>query len=386
MDGTPIIAFTGQVATSDLGMDAFQEADIIGIAKACTKWCVQVKSVEELPRRINEAFQRATSGRPGPVLVDLPKDTTAGILKRPIPMSSVIPEALVPDDLTAGMVRHELEASLDKVAKMLNSAKKPVIYAGQGVLSHPDGPVLLRELSKKACIPVTTTLLGLGAFDEEDPKALHMLGMHGSCYANMAMQHADLVIALGARFDDRITRKVSDFVPEARAAEKDGGGIVHFEILPRNINKVVKATAVVQGDLVKNLVDLLPRVKAVPGSQREQWLNQISAWKDKYPWAYEKESSNTVIKPQTVIRILDKLTAKIKDSTIIATGVGSHQMFTAQVSLRMYDGRTTILTICQALSMAVSTVFDYLWRSGHNGLWPSGCDWSQNCQAWSISH
>ena len=332
MDGTPMIAFTGQVATSDLGMDAFQEADIISIAKACTKWCVQVKSVDELPRRINEAFQIATSGRPGPVLVDLPKDTTAGILQRPIPLSSVNPETNTPDCQSAHSTRQELEMSLDKVAKLLNLAKKPIIYAGNGVLSHPDGPVLLRQLSRKACIPVTTTLLGLGAFDEEDPKALHMLGMHGSCYANMAMQHADLVIALGARFDDRITRKVSDFVPQARAAEEGQGGIVHFEILPRNMNKIVKATEVVQGDLVRNLAALLPRVKDVSDSQREDWLHQICGWKDKYPWAYEKETSDSLIKPQTVIRTLDKLTAKMKDSTIITTGVGSHQMFTAQVS------------------------------------------------------
>lgn len=335
MDGTPIIAFTGQVPTSDLGKDAFQEADIIGIAKACTKWCVQAKSVEELPRIINEAFQVATSGRPGPVLVDLPKDTTAGIMKQPIPMSSVNPDLYTPDVLTEHLTTRELETSLDRVAKLLSIAKKPVVYAGQGILSHPDGPMLLRELSHKACIPVTTTLLGLGAYDEEDPKALHMLGMHGSCYANMAMQHADLVIALGARFDDRITRKVSGFVPEARLAEKEGrGGIVHFEILPRNMNKVLKATETVRGDVVENLCRLLPRVDEVPNSERREWLNQIGEWKDKYPWTYEKESSsNQAIKPQTVIRTLDELTANMKDSTIIATGVGSHQMFTAQVSL-----------------------------------------------------
>lgn len=334
MDGTPIIAFTGQVPTSDLGTDAFQEANIIGIAQPCTKWCVQAKSVEELPRIINEAFRVATSGRPGPVLVDLPKNTTAGIMQHPIPVSSIRPEMSIRNRAIDHVSAQELEASLDETARLLAIAKKPVIYAGQGVLSHRDGPVLLRELSRKACIPVTTTLLGLGAFDEEDPKALHMLGMHGSCYANMAMQHADLVIALGPRFDDRITRKLSGFVPEARIAEREGrGGVVHFEVLPRNVNKVLKATEVVFGDLVKNLNALLPRVKEMPDSQRQEWLTQIGEWKDKYPWAYERESrSNTAIKPQTVIRTLDKLTADMKDSTIIATGVGSHQMFTAQVS------------------------------------------------------
>lgn len=333
MDGTPMIAFCGQVPTSDIGTDAFQEADVVGIARACTKWAVQVQSVEELPRRINEAFHVATSGRPGPVLVDLPKDTTAGILKRAIPNSSVLPAPSILAEAMKGMPDQELERSLDHTARLLSMAKKPIIYAGQGVLSHPDGPVLLKELSQRANIPVTTTLLGLGAYDEEDAKSLHMLGMHGSCYANMAMQHADLVIALGARFDDRITRKLSGFVPEARRAEAEGrGGIVQFEIFPRNINKVLKATEVVRGDLVQNLAKLMPRVNEVSQSERREWLDQVAGWKKQWPFVYEKEGPNGAIKPQTVIQTLNNLTADIKEKTIIATGVGSHQMFTAQVS------------------------------------------------------
>lgn len=165
-----------------------------------------VKNVAELPKRINEAFEIATSGRPGPVLVDLPKDVQAAILRKPIPMASTLPShpsaaSLVARDLS----QIQLEGAIQRVASLINIAKKPVIYAGQGVLALPEGPELLKKLADKACIPVTTTVQGLGGFDELDEKSLHMLGMHGSPYANMAIQDADLVIALGARFDDRVT-------------------------------------------------------------------------------------------------------------------------------------------------------------------------------------
>jgi acetolactate synthase-1/2/3 large subunit len=329
MDGTPMIAFSGQVPTSDLGKDSFQEADVIGLAKACTKWCIQPQTVEELPAAINAAFKAATTGRPGPVLVDLPKNVTASILQSSMSLSPEIqpkvPTVPMPDP-------QDLAATLARAANLLNNAKKPVIYAGQGVLSHPDGPLLLDRLSQMAQIPVTTTLLGLGAYDEEDPKSLHMLGMHGSCYANLAMQEADLILALGARFDDRITRKVSGFAPKARQAGIEGrGGIIHFEIWPRNMNKVVEATETIQGDLVKNLAQFVKLVHDVPREARATWLAQVAEWKKTYPWAYEKEGENGVIKPQTVISVLDELTADIKRDTVIATGVGAHQMFTAQV-------------------------------------------------------
>lgn len=226
---------------------------------------------------------------------------------------------------------HELLTRQQRAVEPLKHAKKPVIYAGQGVLSHPDGPRLLHELSQKAHIPVTTTLLGLGAYDEEDEKALHMLGMHGSCYANMAMQEADLILALGARFDDRVTRKPDGFAPEARKAASQGrGGIVHFEVWPHNMNKIVEATKLVPGDLVENLRQFVELVPGQPREARQPWLDQIAEWKRKWPWDYEKEGPSGVIKPQTVISILDELTAPVKDNTIITTGVGAHQMFAAQ--------------------------------------------------------
>ena len=330
MDGTPMVVFCGQVVTTAIGSDAFQEADIVGISRACTKWNVMVKDIAELPRRINEAFEIATTGRPGPVLVDLPKDVTGGKLQRPIPISSALPTHPSAATLAAREVsRKQLENTIQRSANLINIAKKPVIYAGQGVLGSPEGPKLLKELADKACIPVTTTLQGLGGFDETDPKSLHMLGMHGSAYANMSMQEADLIIALGARFDDRITGSLGRFAPQAKAAAAEGrGGIIHFEIMPKNINKVVQATEAVEGDVATNLATLVPLVK--PVSSRPEWFAQINDWKARFPWAYEKEGPNGKIKPQTIMTTLSKLTDPIKDKTLITTGVGQHQMWAAQ--------------------------------------------------------
>ncbi|CZT18137.1 probable thiamine pyrophosphate-requiring enzyme [Ramularia collo-cygni] len=327
MDGTPMIAFCGQVPTFDLGKDSFQEADVMGLARACTKWCVQPQSVDDLPRCINEAFEAATTGRPGPVLVDLPKDVTASILGSSLPLTPPKQTTFTRDEPL--LDSQELAATIARAATLLNNAKKPVIYAGQGIMSHPDGPVLLNQLSQKATIPVTTTLLGLGAYDENDPKSLHMLGMHGSCYANLAMQEADVIIALGARFDDRITRKLDGFAPEAHKAAAEGrGGIIHFEIFPHNMNKVVKAKELIPGDVVENLAEFVQLTEEV--SSRPEWLAQIAEWKEMHPWAYEKEGDDGVVKPQSVIAMLDELTAEVKDNTVIATGVGAHQMFAAQ--------------------------------------------------------
>ncbi|KAJ3994437.1 acetolactate synthase [Lentinula boryana] len=262
-DGVPLVVFSGQVATSAIGSGAFQEADVIGISRSCTKWNVMVKDISELPRRINEAFKIATSGRPGPVLVDLPKDVTAGILRTPLPYKATTP------GINLGLPMNPLQAMeaptdiamIQQAAALINQAQRPLIYAGNGVLSSPMGPKLLAKLVHEGNIPVTTTLQGLGAFDETDGKSLHMLGLHGSAYANIAMQQADVIIALGARFDDRVTGKVDTFAPAARAAALQGrGGIIHFEIQPKNINKVVQASIPILGvgGLSAFLVDSLP--------------------------------------------------------------------------------------------------------------------------------
>ncbi|KAI1383324.1 acetolactate synthase [Hypoxylon trugodes] len=332
-DGTPMVVFCGQVPTSAIGSDSFQEADVIGISRACTKWNVMVKNTAELPRRINEAFDIATSGRPGPVLVDLPKDVTASVLRKAIPTESAIP-GLPSAASRAAMeaTQKQLQASLSRVANLVNKAKKPIIYAGQGVVSSVGGPEVLKELADKASIPVTTTLLGLGAFDELNEKSLYMLGMHGSAFANMAIQEADLIIALGARFDDRVTLSIPKFAPAAKAAAAEGrGGIVHFEIMPKNINKVVQATEAIEGDVAQNLRQLLPRVNLTTMNDRKEWFDKINSWKAKWPMNdFERTERAGMIKPQILIEELSKLTADRKEHTIIATGVGQHQMWTAQ--------------------------------------------------------
>lgn len=267
-DGVPLVVFSGQVATSLIGSDSFQEADVVGISRACTKWNVMVKDISELPRRINEAFKIATSGRPGPVLVDLPKDVTAGVLRTALPYKATTPGTplgLPSNPLVANNQSPADLMMIKQAADMINQAQRPIIYAGNGVLSSPMGPVLLRKLAKEGNIPVTTSLQGLGAFDELDEMSLHMLGMHGSAYANLAMQQADVIIALGARFDDRVTCKVNGFAPAAKAAAARGrGGIIHFEIQPKNINKIVDAQIPVMGDVITNMAALVPLIKNTP--------------------------------------------------------------------------------------------------------------------------
>lgn len=331
-DGTPLVVFSGQVRTTAIGSDAFQEADMLGISRGCTKWNVMVRNLADLPRRINEAFDIATSGRPGPVLVDLPIDITAGVLKQPIPMASRLPplSRIAPRHVLE-LHRQELGASIRRAAEIINNAERPVILAGHGVICSEGGPEALRELSNKACVPVTTTLHGLGAFDQLDKKSLHMLGMHGAASANMAIQNADVIIALGARFDERVTANVAKFAPKAQAAARSGrGGIVHFEVLPKNINKVVQATEAVQGDVGMNLRLLIPHIAARSESDRKAWFAKIDGWKQRWPLSEYGRDDSQLIKPQTLIEELSKLTADRKDSTIITTGVGQHQMWVAQ--------------------------------------------------------
>ncbi|CAI7580032.1 unnamed protein product [Penicillium pancosmium] len=335
-DGTPLVVFCGQVATSSIGLDGFQEADVLGMSMPCTKWNVAVRDIAQLPRCINQAFEIATSGRPGPVLVELPIDITAGILRKHIQRSDILPQILNARHLS----RQESISTIKKAADLINIAQKPVLYVGQGILASPRGPQLLKELADKASIPVTTTLQGLGSFDEDDPKALHMLGLHGSGYANKAVQEADLIIALGARFDDRVTGHVPNFAPKAKEASDDGrGGIVQFEIAPKNINKVVEATEAVVGDCAANLEILMPFIKE---TERPEWLDQISQWKHRYAWSlYPQGDINGLVQPQAFIERLNELVRPVKYRTIITTGVGQHQMWTAQ-HFRWQHPRTMI--------------------------------------------
>lgn len=331
-DGTPLVVFSGQVRTTAIGSDAFQEADMLGISRACTKWNVMVKNLADLPKRINEALEIATSGRPGPVLVDLPIDITAGVMKQPIPMESTLPPLSRPAPRQVlELHKRELDGSIRRAAEIINKAERPVILAGHGVICSEGGPQALRELADKASIPVTTTLHGLGAFDELDRKSLHMLRMHGAAYANMAIQDADVIVALGARFDERVTANVAKFAPKAHAAAKAGrGGIVHFEMLPKNINKVVQATEAVEGDVGTNLRLLIPHITARSELDRQAWFDKIDDWRQRWPLSDYGRDDSGLIKPQTLIEELSNLTADRKDSTLIATGVGQHQMWVAQ--------------------------------------------------------
>ncbi|TRX94368.1 hypothetical protein FHL15_004835 [Xylaria flabelliformis] len=329
-DGTPIVVFTGQVVTSAIGLDAFQECDTVGISRSACKWNCMVTSIADLPRRINEAFEIATSGRPGPVLVDLPKDITAGILRKAIPTQTCLPSLpSIASQAAKRLMEKQLNTSLSHAAELIKVAKQPIIYAGQGIIQSEGGTELLRELADKCSIPVTTTLQGLGAFDERDEKSLHMLGMHGMAYANMSMQEADLIIALGARFDDRVVLNTSKFAPNAKAAAVEKrGGIIHFDILPKNINKVIQATEAIEGDVATNLKMLMPMLPSISMEQRSEWFNKISEWKAKWPLSnYERADSpggNGLIKPQSLIEELSDLTSKIDKKTIISTGVGQH--------------------------------------------------------------
>ena len=310
MDSIPILVFSGQVATKVIGNDAFQEADVTGITRPCTKWNYLVKDVRELPRIINEAFVIATSGRPGPVLVDLPKDVT----------TAVCPEEVndEPRDHVVNKRKHAFTHTLhaqqaQNAAELINRSEKPVMYVGGGAIISGAFEAL-RKCASKANVPVTTTLLGLGAFDEHDSKSLYMLGMHGSAYANFAVQECDCLIAVGARFDDRVTGNLATFAPHAK--------IIHIDIDPSSISKNVDVDVAVIGDARHSLELMLEHLEP---RDRKEWFAQISAWKKRYPFKYADDSDKA--KPQYVIEELHRLT---KGEAIITTGVGQHQMWAAQ--------------------------------------------------------
>lgn len=257
----------------------------------------------------------------------------------------------------------QFNENVDKVFQMIQQAQRPVIYAGQGVMWTKNGlgSHLLHRLATHAQIPVTTTLQGLGAFDEmDDALSLHMLGMHGSAYANYAIQSADLILAIGARFDDRVTGALSKFAPEARRASREGrGGIVQFEILPSQVDKVVKVDVAVEGDLEEGLIRLVPMLEAAPQIQRPKWLQEIASWKKNHPLApsppptpqptlathadSETTDSESPLTPQEVLVELNKQLAQrmAQNEVVVTTGVGQHQMWAAQL-LRWRHPRTFI--------------------------------------------
>ncbi|MCX7919803.1 MAG: biosynthetic-type acetolactate synthase large subunit [bacterium] len=307
MDSVPLVALTGQVPTLLIGNDAFQEADITGITRPITKHNYLVKNVQELPTVFKEAFYIARTGRPGPVLIDIPKDVQKAELD-----NYQYPKELKIRSYNPTYEGHPKQ--ILKVAEAIAQAKRPIIYAGGGVIISGASKELT-ELATRYNIPVTTTLLGLGSFPETHPLSLKMLGMHGTQYANYAVMESDLILAIGARFDDRVTGKISEFAPHAK--------IVHIDIDPSAISKSVAVDIPVVGDCKSILQALLKQIKSA-GDYRE-WNEQIQKWKKEFPLTYEK---NNHLKPQFVVEEIYACT-KDKD-TIMVTDVGQHQMWVAQ--------------------------------------------------------
>jgi len=311
MDSVPMVAFTGQVATHLIGGDAFQEADIIGITRPITKHSYLVTKTEDLPGMVQEAFYIAATGRPGPVVVDLPKDVLAGKAKYK-----------KAEKLEIRGYKPKLEGHPGQIKKVLSEikkAKRPVIYAGGGVVISGADKELLK-FAEKNRIPVTNTLLGLGGFPGDNPLFLGMLGMHGTYAANMTIHESDLILAIGARFDDRVTGNIAKFAPYAR--------IVHIDIDPSAISKNIIVHVPVVGDIkgvLKELNKLQKNEEPVWGEIREKWLERVKAWAEERPLSYDKKSK--LIKPQYVI---EKLSELAPDDAIITTEVGQNQMWAAQ--------------------------------------------------------
>ncbi|PIW66572.1 MAG: acetolactate synthase, large subunit, biosynthetic type [Candidatus Omnitrophica bacterium CG12_big_fil_rev_8_21_14_0_65_43_15] len=305
MDSIPMVAITGQVKTSLIGNDAFQEADVTGITRPITKHNYLVKNVEDLSLVIKEAFYVASTGRPGPVVIDLPVD-----------VQFAETEFQYPSDISMRGYKPTYtghQGQVKKAAKLIEKSKKPVIYAGGGIIIS-GASAQLREFAEKIQAPVVTTLLGLGGFPQTHELSLGMLGMHGTAYANYAVTESDLVIAVGSRFDDRVTGRLDAFAPDAK--------VIHIDIDPSSVSKNVAVDIPIVGDAKKILVELN---KVVKKPDTAAWLKKMHAWKKDHPLYYSQEGSR--IKPQYVVEQIYEAT---KGDAIICTEVGQNQMWAAQ--------------------------------------------------------
>ena len=305
-DSVPLVAITGQVRTHLIGNDAFQEADTTGITRPITKHNFLVRHVDDLGPTLRAAFHIAGTGRPGPVVVDVPVDVSTDETDKPVPKEVHLPG-----------YRPTVEGNMRQIrlaADAINEAQRPLIYAGGGVIIAGAADEL-RQLATRGHIPVTTTLMGLGGFPEDSPLSLKMLGMHGTAYANYAMQHADTIIAIGARFDDRITGKLDEFAPRREC-------IIHIDVDPASISKNIRVDIPVVGDARHILAELVKRIEP---ADHEAWWGMIDSWRDKHPLAYDK--ADGTLKPQYIIEQLREAT---RGQAIITTEVGQNQMWAAQ--------------------------------------------------------
>lgn len=313
MDSIPIVVFTCQVTTMLIGNDAFQEADIVGITRPCTKHNYLVKDVKDLARIIKEAFYIAKSGRPGPVLVDIPKDVSAQSCE------FKYPEKVFIRSYQPTYVGHA--GQIKRAVRQILISKRPILYTGGGIISSGASQELIK-LAETLSIPVTNTLMGLGGFPGNHKQFLGMLGMHGTYVANMAITNSDLIIAIGARFDDRATGNTDEFAPYAK--------IIHVDIDPTSISKSIKVDIPIVGDsknVIKKMLEFIEDEKESLKEYKEgikDWLEQIDKWKREYPLTYTK---NKKLKPQHVI---ERIYALTKGDAIISTEVGQNQMWTAQ--------------------------------------------------------
>ena len=318
MDSIPMVAITGQVGTSAIGTDAFQECDTVGITRSITKHNDLVMSADDLPLAIRQAFHIATTGRPGPTLVDIPKDVLTNSMKWHWPTDDEVADSLPGyKPVSKGHPRMIKEA-----AQLILKAQQPILYVGGGVLKARAASAL-RELAELTGIPVVTTLMARGAFPDDHPLCLGMPGMHGTAAAVTAMQKSDLLIALGSRFDDRVTGRVNSFAPHAK--------IIHVDIDPAEQGKVRKPDVPIVGDcrlvieeMIKAINDLLAEQKQVDITP---WRSRVSGWQEQFPLTYEPSEEGGVLKPQYC---LEQLRDAAPEGTILVSGVGQHQMWSSQ--------------------------------------------------------
>ncbi len=315
MDSSPVVVISGQTITASLGMDAFQEADVTGITYPVVKHSYMVRSGAEIPRIVREAFHIATTGRPGPVLIDVPKDVSQGPCDANDEAAMDLPGYAVP-----GRPRPE---DVEAAAELIARSRRPVLYVGHGAVISGAGKAVM-ELAQKLRAPIVNTLLGKGAADETHPLHLGMLGMHGTAYANKAVTHCDLILAIGARWDDRITGKVDEFCVDAKK--------IHIDVDPSEFNKVLRPDVCMLADARLAVEDLLARVGPL---DTKEWLAQCSEWRRRYPLKYSKKGG---LRAQ---HVLDRLDAITEGRAIVTADVGQHQMWAAQFC-RTREGRRWI--------------------------------------------